>query len=252
MIFSLKNVSYFYSDQTPALSGIHFDVEQGESLAILGANGSGKSTLLRIMDGLYFPSDGLVEFDGQLITQDSLKDPKFQQRFRQSVGFVFQQADAQLFNATVYEEVAFGLRQLGMSESDIAERVFETLEFLGIRHLSDRAPFRLSGGEKRRAAIASVLVMNPKVILFDEPFLGLDPRGQTWLVQTIKQLTSAGKTIIVATHTLELVPRIAQKALILGEDHRLVAYGSVCEIFMDDQLLVEANLIESQKRIELP
>lgn len=244
MLFEIDNVGYRYSDGTPALRGISFGIRAGSGVALLGANGSGKSTLLRLMSGLLFPAEGAVRFQGKHLTEDALRSPEFRQRFRQSVGFVFQNAEAQLFNATVYDEVAFGLRQHGHSEVDLQTRVDETLAFLGIEHLADRAPFRLSGGEKRKVAIASVLSMNPQVILFDEPFLGLDPRGQSWLVRTLLQLQGVGKTTIIATHTLDLVARIAEEAVVLGEDHRLLAAGPVSEVFADDRLLLQANLIE--------
>ncbi len=244
MLFNLSNVGYRYEDGTPALEDITFSVRSGESVAILGANGSGKSTLLRLLDGLHSPSEGSVTFEGHLLNEETLKDAGFRQRFRQAVGFVFQNADAQLFNATVAEEVAFGPRQLGLPESEVWSRTHETLSYLGIGHLSERPPFRLSGGEKRKVAIASVLSMNPQVLIFDEPFLGLDPRGQTWLVRTIRELQAAGKTTIIATHTMDMVPRIADVAVVLGENHRLLAVGSVSDTFTNQGLLVESNLIE--------
>ncbi len=251
MLFNLEQLGYRYSDGTPALEDISFAIGAGTGVAILGANGSGKSTLLRILCGLHYCSDGQIHFQDKSLSEVALKLPQFRQHFRQSVGFVFQNADAQLFNPTVFDEVAFGLRQLGHSESDVRARVGETLAFLEIGHLADRAPFRLSGGEKRRVAIASVLAMNPEVILFDEPFLGLDPRGQTWLVRTIQQLQAAGKTTIIATHTLELVARIAEEAIILSEAHRLLAIGPVSELFANDALLVQANLIEEAREVAI-
>ena len=246
MLFELENVEYRYLDGTPALDAVSFGINDGEGVAILGANGSGKSTLLRLLNGLYFPASGYVRFKGMPLNELSLKDAAFRENFRQSVAFVFQDADAQLFNATVFEEVGFGPRQIGLTEVQVEARVNDTLAFLGIPHLADRAPFRLSGGEKRKVAIASVLSMNPQVLLFDEPFLGLDPRGQAWLVRTLVQLQAAGKTTIIATHTLDLVPRIASVALVLNESHRLVAKDSVSEILARKDLLVDANLIESE------
>jgi cobalt/nickel transport system ATP-binding protein len=243
MLFELNEVGYRYSDGTPALEGVSFGVEEGESLAILGANGSGKSTLLRLLNGLHFPSEGEIRFRGDVLSESGLQDAAFRQEFRQSVGFVFQNADAQLFNATVYDEVAFGPAQLGLTAADVRSRAEETLSFLGIEHLADRPPFRLSGGEKRKVAIASVLSMNPQVLLFDEPFLALDPRGQGWLARTIRDLQAAGKSTVVATHTMDMVPVIARKALILTEAHRLVFSGSVFDALADRDLLLSANLV---------
>ena len=243
MLFDLRNVSYRYPDGSFALESVSASIENGDRTVVLGANGSGKSTLLRILDGLLFPTDGEVYFKGSLLSEHSLKSVDSSSTFRQSVGFVFQNADAQLFNATVFEELAFGPVQLGLSKTEVHERVTGILGFLGIGHLSDRPPFRLSGGEKRKVVIASVLTMNPEVLILDEPFLGLDPRSQTWLVNTLKQIQSAGKTTIVATHSLETVPLIADKAIVLGEDHRVLRIGSAADILEDLPLLRSANLI---------
>ena len=241
MLFELIDLEYQYADGTPALDRLNLCLAGGNSIALLGANGSGKSTLLRLLCGLYEPTRGEVHYQRQ-----NIHAANFQQgEFRRAVGFVFQNTDAQLFNASVLEEVAFGPRQLGLSDAASQQRAHETLEFLGIAHLADRAPFRLSGGEKRKVAIASVLSMNPDVLLFDEPFLGLDPRSQSWLVRTINQLQSVGTTTIIATHTLDMVPRIAQSVLILGEDHRVLDLGSVERVLANPELLIQANLIEA-------
>ena len=242
MLFELTKVEYRYSDGTPALQKISLTIDSGDHVAIIGANGSGKSTLLRILNGILFPDSGQVRFEGEEVTERSLANPEFNKRFRQCVGFVFQNADAQLFNATVFEEVAFGPRQLGLKEAEVKTRTDDVLNFLGIHHLADRPPFRLSGGEKRKVAIASILSMNPQVLIFDEPFLGLDPRSQSWLVHTLKQLQSAGKTTIIATHTLEILPRLATEAIVLSETHEVLAKGPVALILGNRDLLIQANL----------
>ena len=242
MLFELTKVEYRYSDGTPALQKISLTIDSGNHVAIIGANGSGKSTLLRILNGILFSDSGQVRFEGEEVTERSLANPEFNKRFRQCVGFVFQNADAQLFNATVFEEVAFGPRQLGLKEAEVKMRTDDVLNFLGIHHLADRPPFRLSGGEKRKVAIASILSMNPQVLIFDEPFLGLDPRSQSWLVHTLKQLQSAGKTTIIATHTLEILPRLATEAIVLSETHEVLAKGPVALILGNRDLLIQANL----------
>ena len=242
MLFELTKVEYRYSDGTPALQKISLTIDSGNHVAIIGANGSGKSTLLRILNGILFPDSGQVRFEGEEVTERSLANPEFNKRFRQCVGFVFQNADAQLFNATVFEEVAFGPRQLGLKEAEVKMRTDDVLNFLGIHHLADRPPFRLSGVEKRKVAIASILSMNPQVLIFDEPFLGLDPRSQSWLVHTLKQLQSAGKTTIIATHTLEILPRLATEAIVLSETHEVLAKGPVALILGNRDLLIQANL----------
>ncbi|AIE85377.1 energy-coupling factor ABC transporter ATP-binding protein [Fimbriimonas ginsengisoli] len=245
MLFELSHIDCRYSDGVLALDDLSLSIANGERLVIMGANGSGKSTLLRLLAGLLHHIEGSISFNGHELSERSLQSPGFRQQFRQSIGFVFQNADAQLFNATVFEEVAFGPRQLGMSEAEARARTLDVLSFLGIEHLAERPPFRLSGGEKRKVAIASVLSMNPQVLMFDEPFLGLDPRSQTWLIRTLQQLQAAGKTTIVATHTLDVARRIADRALILDEDHRLLASGPVAEILEDVVLLERANLVEA-------
>lgn len=247
MLFEFRDVSYSYEDGSPGLQHVNAAVEWGESVAVLGANGSGKSTFLRLLDGLVFPESGAIFFEGVDIGEGNLKAcNELNRSLRSTVGFVFQNADAQLFNATVEEELAFGPIQLGLTPEEVAIRVFETMAFLGIEHLADRPPFRLSGGEKRKVAIASVLSMNPSVLILDEPFLGLDPRSQKWLLRTLTQLQVAGKTTIVATHTLEIMPLIAKRVILLSETHQILKDGSVENVLADQELLAEANVIEKE------
>ena len=247
MLFELDHVAYHYSDGTPALEGVTATIKSGDQTVILGSNGSGKSTLLRLLNGLVFPTSGQVRFKGKVLSEKSLGQREFRTEFRQSVGFVFQNADAQLFNATVFEELAFGPRQMGLSEAEVTLRVNDVLNFLGMAHLADRPPFRMSGGEKRKVAIASVLSMNPDVLLFDEPFLGLDPRSQSWLIGTIRQLQVAGKTTIIATHTLDTIPRVATKMIVLSEEHTVASISSVEDGLRDTQMLRRANLVEAEE-----
>lgn len=244
MLFETEALEYRYEDGTAALEEVTLQVRTGDRVVVLGANGSGKSTLLRILNGLLFASSGSVKFEGRELTETALRDSEFRSVFRRKVGFVFQNADAQLFNATVFEEIAFGPRQLGLSEHEVRGRAMDILQFLGIDHLRDRPPFRLSGGEKRKVALASILSMNPEALILDEPFLGLDPRSQQWLVRTLRQLHEAGKTIVVATHTLEMIPSIADTILVLSEDHRSIAGGPAEQILADGKVLRRANLIE--------
>jgi cobalt/nickel transport system ATP-binding protein len=248
MLFEVDDLTYRYDDGTPALEGVSLSVAPGGQVVILGSNGSGKSTLLRLLNGLLFASSGSVRFRGRELREASLEEADFRAEFRQSVGFVFQNAEAQLFNATVFEELAFGPRQMGLPESIVRDRAHDVLNFLGISHLADRPPFRMSGGEKRKVAIGSILSMNPDVLLFDEPFLGLDPRSQSWLVGTIQQLQAAGKTTIIATHTLDMVPRVATKMIVLSEEHRVVSTSSVAAGLADTEMLETANLREAAPR----
>jgi cobalt/nickel transport system ATP-binding protein len=243
LLYECENVCFVYPDGTPALTEVSFRIWRGDRVAILGVNGSGKSTLLRLLDGLMEPTSGEVRFMGTPLTERSLQNPSFQRTFRQRVGFVFQDADAQLFNATVWDEVAFAPRQLGLPEEEVRVRVTDTLNLLGIAHLAERAPFRLSGGEKRKVAIACVLSMNPEVLLLDEPIAGLDPRMQRWLVNTLNLLHEAGKTLLIATHNLHLLPEITDRVLILCEEHTLMADMPLQSALDNTQLLVTAGLL---------
>lgn len=242
-LYECRNVHFVYPDGTPALRGISFQIWRGDRVAILGVNGSGKSTLLRLLDGLLEPTQGELRFAGTPLTERNLQQPHFQFTFRQRVGFVFQDADAQLFNPTVWDEVAFAPRQLGLPEEEVRTRVTDTLNLLGIAHLAERAPFRLSGGEKRKVAIACVLSMNPEVLLMDEPIAGLDPRMQSWLVHTLNLLHSAGKTLLIATHNLHLLPEIADRVLILSEEHTLLGDMPLQEALNNMQTLITAGLL---------
>jgi cobalt/nickel transport system ATP-binding protein len=243
---------YSYLGRYPALDDVSLTVRRGERVALLGANGSGKSTLLKILDGLVFPDAGTYTAFGAPVTEDTLEDAQMSAGFRSRVGFVFQNSDAQVFSPTVREEIAFGPLQLGLSRAETAARVQDVLAMLGVADLADRAPFQLSGGQKKKVAIATVLVMNPDVLLFDEPTAALDPRTQHWLVDLVEQLGDAGKTIVHATHDLELLPRIADRAVVFGEDHRVAATGTPDEVLADPDLLVGVNLVHPGSLVRRP
>jgi cobalt/nickel transport system ATP-binding protein len=238
-----EGLHHSYLGRYPALVDVSLAVRPGERVALLGANGSGKSTLLKILDGLVFPDAGDYRAFGEPVTEDSLEDEQMSQGFRSRVGFVFQNSDAQVFSANVREEIAFGPLQLGMAREEAAVRVDDMLAMLGIADLADRAPFQLSGGQKKKVAIATVLVMNPDVLLFDEPTAALDPRTQHWLVEVIERLGEAGKTIVHATHDLDLLHRIADRAVVFGEDHRIAADGPPEQVLANQDLLVAVNLV---------
>ncbi|GAA0259509.1 ABC transporter ATP-binding protein [Actinomadura nitritigenes] len=247
--FECRDVAYSYLDRYPALDGVSLTVRPGERVALLGANGCGKSTLLKLLDGLVFPSSGEFTAFGHPVTEDTLEDEQFSQAFRSRVGFVFQNSDAQVFSPNVREEIAFGPLQLGMSPDEASARVDEVLAMLDIEALADRAPFQLSGGQKKRVAIASVLATNPEVLLFDEPTAALDPRSQYWLTDLIEQLGAAGKTIVHATHDLDVLPRIADRCVVFSEEHRIVAEGAPEEVLADRDLLLSVNLIHPGSRL---
>ena len=220
-------------------------------VAVLGANGCGKSTLLKMLDGLYTPTEGRLRVFGEDIeVVDS--DAEETHRFHRRIGLVFQDPDIQLFSPTVGDDVAFGPLQLGLPLAEVRSRVESALEQMGILHLRDRAPFELSGGEKKRAAIASVLSLEPDVILLDEPTASLDPRTKWVLVNLIVELGRLGKTIITATHDLDIVPIIAQRVVVIGEDRKVIADSVPERVLGDDPLLIEANLIHEHLHRHVP
>jgi cobalt/nickel transport system ATP-binding protein len=242
--FFLEKVSFHYPGGETGLNEIDLKIEQGQRIVLLGANGSGKSTLLKVLDGLVFPQSGVVKAFGQTVDETGLNDDGFNHWFRQQVGFVFQNSDAQLFSPSVYEEIAFGPLHMNLGQDRVRERVEEILAFFDLGRLKDRPPFKLSGGEKRKVALASVLAINPGVLILDEPTSGLDPRTQRWLIDMLIRLGEAGKTLITATHDLEIVEEIADQVLVFGEDHRIVAGGSPQEMLSDKSLLLNVNLID--------
>ncbi|MCU1394462.1 MAG: Sulfate-transporting ATPase [Ilumatobacteraceae bacterium] len=248
-VFVVDEVSYAYLGRFPALSDVSLTVHRGEKVALLGANGCGKSTLLKILDGLIVPASGTITAFGAPVTEDSLEDEQFNLGFRSRVGFVFQNSDAQVFSPTVREEVAFGPLNLGMTNAEVTTRVDDTLVMLGIADLADRAPYQLSGGQKKRVAIASVLVMNPEVLLFDEPTAGLDPRTQQWLIELIVELNHAGKTIVLATHDLDTLEVLADRCVVFSEENRIVRSGSPDDVLADRDLLLTVNLIHERTRL---
>ena len=251
-VFSCRDLRYSYLDRFPALDGVSLDVVAGEKLALLGANGCGKSTLLKVLDGLVHPTSGTFHAFGQQVTEETMEDEQFSMAFRSRVGFVFQNSDAQVFSPTVHEEIAFGCLQLGMSREDTLARVEDVLAMLDIADLADRAPFQLSGGQKKRVAIASVLVMNPEVLLFDEPTAALDPRTADWLMDLIVELNRGGKTIVLATHDLATLDVLADRCVVFSEDHRIVAEGPPAEVLANRDLLESVNLIARRRADDRP
>jgi cobalt/nickel transport system ATP-binding protein len=244
-VFQISAASFQY-DGISAIRDLTLNISGGERTVLLGANGSGKSTLLRMLDGLCFPSHGSITAFGDPLTQHSLNNLEFNFNFRRRVGLVFQNPDAQLFNSTVFEEVAYSPLQLGWTREELHRRVEETLEFMGISHLRDRSPYRLSGGEKKRVAIASVIVLNPDVLLLDEPTATLDPRSTSQLVDLIQQWKGSTKTVITATQQLDIVEDIADRVLILKEGS-LLADGTPSQILSNTQLLLTTNLIHAHR-----
>jgi cobalt/nickel transport system ATP-binding protein len=242
MVFEVKQASFAYDGKQLALDEIDLTVHAGECLVILGANGCGKSTLLKLLNGLYFPTQGTISAFGKPLSENALRDDEYNFAFRRRVGLVFQDSDVQLFSPSVLDEVAFAPLQLGLPREEVHHRVNQALELLRIGKLINRAPHRLSGGEKRRVALASFLTLDPDVWLLDEPTSGLDPRSQSWLVGFILEQRQAGKTIITATHDLVIAEQIATTIYVFDEDHHIVASGRPAEVLGDHNLLHRCNL----------
>ena len=249
VIFEVERVEYTYPGGLPGVREVSFAVAAGESVALLGANASGKTTLLHLLDGLYFPTSGSITAFGAPLTEQTVETPPFSRFFRRQVGFLFQDADAQLFSATVEEELAFGPLQLRLPPAEVERRVSDTLELVGIEHLRARSPQRLSGGEKKKVALASLLTCGPRVLLLDEPSAGLDPRTQQWLIEFLGLLRCSGVTLIAASHDLGFVADTAERALVLSEDHRLVRDAPVREALADLDRLFSVNLVHAHVHV---
>jgi cobalt/nickel transport system ATP-binding protein len=244
--FQIEQITFSYNNQI-ALKEVSLTVRQGERIAILGANGSGKSTLLKILDGLYFPQTGRVCAFGELLTEQTLQEETRAFDFRRRVGLVFQDPDVQLFSPTVWDEVTFAPLHLGLPRTEVIERSEWAMDLLGITKLRDRAPHRLSGGEKKKVALASILSLRPDVWLLDEPTASLDPRSQSRLLDFIGELTKQGKTIITATHDLDIVEEIADRVVMFCEEHEISGEGAPREVLTDYDRLIECNLIHEHR-----
>lgn len=241
-IFELNNVSFSYNS-VPALKDVGLVIEDGESIALLGANGSGKSTLLLILAGILFPEKGYVRFMENPFSKEALKSKEFVRELRKKAGVMLQNPDAMLFCDTVRDEIAFGPLQFGWEPERIEQKVMEIAELFNLTTILERESLSLSFGEKKRLAFATVLATEPEILLLDEPLSGLDPKSQAWLVELLIRLKEKGKTLIVATHDLESVEDYADRAIVLGEEHTILRDGPAHEILDDVPLLLRANLI---------
>jgi len=244
-VFEARDVTYSYNDVT-ALDGLNLTIMRGQRIVLLGANGSGKSTLLGILDGLHFPQKGGVEFCGAPLTEDRLQTKEVEFDFRRRVALVFQNPDVQLFNPTVFDEVAFGPLQMRWPKEQIRWRVAEILDEMEIAHLKDRSPHHLSTGEKKRVALASVLILDPEVLLLDEPTAALDPKSESQMIDFLASCSGGRKTVVTATHDLDLVEDIADSCRVF-ERGRIVAAGTPAEILNDHALLLQTSLIHAHR-----
>ena len=217
-LIELQNITFRYDEgESPVLEDFSMSVQEGSCVIIEGDNGSGKTTLFRILTGLSFPEKGDYCFDGTKITKDYLKDNANSKLFHKKIGFLFQSPDVMLFNPRVYDEIAFGPRQMGISDQEVEERVDDCLKMFSLEGLEDKAPYHLSGGQKKRVALASVMALNPDVLMMDEPFAGLDSKTQEWLIGFLTELKASGKTILIATHSSELLRGITDEIIAMKE-----------------------------------
>ena len=231
-IVEAKGLGYTYPDGTEALKEISFRITHGESVAVVGPNGAGKSTLLLHLNGYFSPSQGEVRIGDFPVT------PKTLAAVRKTVGMVFQDPDDQLFMPTVYEDVAFGPMNLQLPPAIVEERVTAALETVGAVHLRDRPPHKLSGGEKRAVAIATVLAMSPDILVMDEPAANLDPRSRRKLLELLQAFEHSR---IIATHDLDLAVQLCPRTIVLKEG-TIVADGPTLELLADDALLESCSL----------
>jgi cobalt/nickel transport system ATP-binding protein len=238
VIFDLAAASLTV-DGRPVLRDLSFSVAGGERVVVLGVNGCGKSTLLRLLDGLAFATGGAVRYGGATLDARALGDPSFRRRFRGEVGFLFQNVDAMLFNPTVADEIAFGPRQLGLD--DVDGRVARQADLLGVTALLPRPPFELSGGEKKRVALAALLACDPRVLLLDEATANLDP---AWAGRLVDLLAArADLTVVAATHNLSVAEELGSRALLLATDRPgLLFDGPTAALLRDPMLLVRSGL----------
>jgi cobalt/nickel transport system ATP-binding protein len=229
---SVCELGFSYPDGTPALKSVSFEIGHGESVAIVGANGAGKSTLLMHLNGILTPSRGSVRIGDVPVSKDTMSD------IRKAVGFVFQNPDDQLFMPTVWEDVAFGPMNLGLPAADVEQRAADALERVGVAKLRDRPPYRLSGGEKRSVAIATVLAMCPNVLVLDEPSSNLDPQARRRLIEL---LATFEHTKIIASHDLDMALDLCERTIVISEGE-VAADGLTREIFEDAGLLERCQL----------
>lgn len=239
IILKTENLTYRYSQGTPfevaALQDVNLEIEEGELVAVIGHTGSGKSTLIQHFNGLLKPTSGSVYVDGKDIWSDkkTLRDARF------NVGLCFQYPEYQLFEETAYKDISFGPKNMGLSADEIDKRVRRAAEFVGVTdEMLLKSPFDLSGGEKRRVAIAGVMAMEPKILILDEPTSGLDPRGRDTILGLIREYREkTGSTVMIVSHSMEDVAKIATKVLVMN-DSKLLSYDTVDETYKRaDELL---------------
>lgn len=236
-VIETREIIYEYPDGTKALENVNFKAEDGKIVALLGPNGAGKSTLFLHFNGILKPTSGEVVVNGHPVSYDK----KDLMKLRQNVGIVFQNPDDQLFAPTVMEDVAFGPMNMGLSREEVEKRVKDALKRVGMEGFEKKPPHHLSGGQKKRVAIAGILAMDPKIMVLDEPTSGLDPRGASQIMRLLYDLNEDGMTIIISTHDVDLVPLYASTVYIISHGN-IIKEGSPQTVFSDVETIRNANL----------
>jgi len=235
-LINVSDVNYVYSDGNSALNNVNITINKGDKVAILGPNGAGKSTLFQLFNGLLQPTSGTITVDGLKVCKKNLP------QIRRDVGMVFQDSDDQLFNSTIRQEIAYGLMNMNISGKELEESIAWALDVVGMTGYDSRSPYNLSGGEKKRVALASVLAMKPKVMVLDEPTSSLDPRGVSKLIKLLNLINEKlGITLIFATHDVDIVPLLANRVQLLSKGE-IILGGTTDEVFSHKEILREIDL----------
>jgi len=235
-LIELKNATYYYEDKK-VLDDISLSIKRKEKVTLLGCNGSGKSTLLRVLSALYFAKRGEYLLDGVKITKKSVD-----KNIRKKIGILFQNPESMIFNPTVRDEIAFSLKEFDFEEVD--RRVEDIAKRFGIENLLDKNPLFLSGGEKQKVMLSSILVYEPEVLLLDEPTASMDPKTSGWFIDMVLELD---KSVLIATHDLSLAYEVSDRAVVIDENHRKIYDGDIDKLFGDLKTLQKANLIHKHK-----
>lgn len=234
-ILRVKNLFYTYEEDNTALNGIDLEIYPGERIAIVGSNGAGKSTFFLNINGVLTPDEGEILFHDTPVTKKTLK------KLRKNIGIVFQDADNQIIASTVKAEISFGPMNLKLPREEVKQRVEKAMEYMNIVEFGDRPPHYLSGGEKKRVAIADIIAMEPEVIIFDEPTAALDPLNAVMLEDVLTRLSAEGKTLLISTHDVDFTYRWAERVLVFCEG-KIIADGTPLEIFRNQEIVERANL----------
>ena len=237
IILETRNLKYTYPDGTVACQGLNIEIKKGKKVAFVGQNGSGKSTLFLLLNGTFKPDEGEVRFHGSQLKYDS----KSLREIRKSIGIVFQNSDDQIFAPTMHQDIAFGPANLGYSKERVDVCVQHSLEQVGLSHLQDKPPHHLSGGQKKRVAIAGIMAMEPEVIILDEPLSNLDSVGADEIIDLLNEFNQFGTTLIISTHDVDLAYRWSDYVYIMSNG-KLIGQGTPAEIFKEQDLLKKAGL----------